>query len=403
MSRPEDHYDVIIIGGALTGISLACALASGGINVAVIENRNPKDIMSEHSDGRTCAISFGSKKILERFGLWEKMQQKAGPIWDIRITDTDSPLFLHYDHDLIGNNSMGFIVENAYALQCAYEKATSLEHLTLFAPRSYRSIERSARDVTVTLDNGRVLHSDLLIAADGRHSNIRKMADIQTVEWNYDQSAIVCNIAHEQDHRGVAQERFLAAGPFACLPMYGGKKSSLVWTEKTALAPLFMKMDDAEFILEIEKRLGTYLGKISMESQRLCYPLSMVHAKTYTANRLALIGDAAHGIHPIAGQGFNLGIRDIGVLADLIIETKKLGLNIGTQTILNQYEQARRLDNSMMVGVTDILNRLFSNDSAPLRAGRTLGLSLINKIPLAKKFFMRHAMGLYSGQKKKDH
>lgn len=394
---PKTHiHDVIIIGGALTGISLACALAARDISVAVVEARDPNDIMSERSDGRTCAIAYGSKKILERYGLWEGMQSKAGPIWDIRITDGSSPLFLHYDHQLVGDNPMGYIVENHHALKVLYTKAASLSKLTLYAPSSYTNIIRSANNVRVMLKDKRILEGKLLIAADGKQSKVRQQADIKSVSMEYNQSAIICNIAHEQDHRGVAQERFLPAGPFASLPMYGGKMSSLVWTEKTELAPLFMAMDEEEFVLEIEKRLGTYLGKISLASKRFCYPLSLVHATTYTANRLVLIGDAAHGIHPIAGQGFNLGIRDIGVMAELIIHTKELGLDIGTADMLGRYEKARRGDNTLMVAVTDILNRLFSNDNIALRTTRSLGLSAINKLPFVKKFFIRHAMGMYT-------
>lgn len=399
MVNDMNNYDVIIIGGALTGIALACVLASQQLSVAVIESRDPADIMGEHSDGRTCAISFGSKKILEQYGLWAAMERKAGPIWDIRITDGNSPFFLHYDHELVGNQPMGYIVENHHVLTSLYDIAKTLPTLTLYAPAGYTHIARSARDVVVTLTNGRNITGNLLVAADGRFSKVRKEVGIDTLEWSYKQSAIVCNITHEFDHKGVALEHFLPAGPFASLPMYGGKMSSLVWTEKTEMAPVFLAMDDAEFILEIEKRLGTHLGKISLASKRFCYPLSLVHAKTYTANRLALVGDAAHAIHPIAGQGFNLGIRDIGVLAKLLIDTKQLGLSIGTLDILSQYEKSRRRDNMVMIAVTDVLNRLFSNDNLPLRASRRLGLAVINKLPFVKKFFMQHAMGMY-GEKK---
>lgn len=389
-------HDILIIGGALTGISLACALASRGLSVAVIESRDPKDIMNERSDGRTSAISLGSKKILEHYGLWEEIEHKAGPIWDIRITDGNSPFFLHYEHELVGSQPMGYIVENHHALTCLYAKAKTLPTLTLYAPGNYETIVRSARDVTVTLKDGTEIRADVLVAADGRASKVRESAGIDTTSWSYHQSAIVCNIAHELDHKGVALEHFLPAGPFASLPMYGGKMSSLVWTEKTGMESVFLAMDEAEFILEIEKRLGTHLGKITLASKRFCYPLSLTHAKTYTANRLALVGDAAHAIHPIAGQGFNLGIRDIGVLAGLLIETKQLGLSVGTLDILSQYEKARRRDNMLMITVTDALNRLFSNNNTPLRTARTLGLATLQKLPFMKKFFMQHAMGMYS-------
>ena len=397
MTNPPDiRADVVIIGGALGGMTLACALADSGVSVAVIEARDPAIISDKSMDGRTCAISHGSMQILDRCGAWEGVASKAGAILDIRVSDGDSPFFLHYDHTLIGDTPMGYIVENHHLLRYLFDKAKALKNLTLLAPATYETIEYETGRVSVTLKDGRILHASLLVGSDGKFSKVRELAGIKTHNWSYKQTGIVCNILHEHSHQGVAQERFLPTGPFASLPMHDPHRSSLVWTEKESLAPIFMKMDDDEFLLEIQKRLGNYLGKISLASGRFSYPFSLIHAKEYTAHRLALVGDAAHAIHPIAGQGFNLGIRDVGVLADLIIETQKMGLDIGNPDLLKRYASIRLKDNTLMITITDALVRLFSNNIRPIKSARTLGLGAINTLPVAKKFFMRHAMGLKS-------
>lgn len=390
---PQLKTDVVVIGGALTGMTIACALAARHLPVTVIEKRPAADIASAKSDGRTSAISHGSKEILAKYGLWDMLAPEAGPIFDIRVSDADSSLFVHYDHELVSDEPMGYIVENHFFLQKLYEKAATLPHLKIIAPAAFTSIERDAQHAVITLDNGQTVQSSLVIAADGRPSKVRETAGIKTYSWSYHQTAIVCNIRHEKSHQGIALERFLPAGPFASLPMHDPYLSSLVWTEKDALAPLYLAMEEEEFLFEIQKRLGSCWGNISLASARFNYPLSLIHAKQYTAERLALAGDAAHGIHPIAGQGFNLGIRDIEVLADLLIYQHELGLDVGTPDVLAQYARSRHWDNFSMVAVTDGLNRLFSNSILPFKVSRRLGLGAVNKTLPLKRFFMKQAMG----------
>ncbi len=392
----SNKVDSIITGGGMAGISLACALASNGLRVALLEARSPESLLAHNADGRTSAISYGSAQILKRYNLWDELEEAGGPIWDIRVSDSKSPLFLHYDHSLIGNKPMGHIIDNLHILRSLYKKAETLTNLHIYAPARYTSITRDSAGVRMTLADTTVLEAKLLVGADGRNSHIRREAGIETWQWGYDQVGIVCNIHHEKPHNGLAEERFLPAGPFAVLPMAGGHHSSLVWTERTRHVPLYMAMDEEEFIYEIEKRVGTHLGKLTLASERFSYPLSLVHAKEYTATRLALIGDAAHAIHPIAGQGFNLGIRDIGILAERIITEHKHGLDIGSASVLADYNQARRADNTLMITITDSLTRLFSNRIAPLRTARILGMAAVEQATPLKKFFMRHAMGMES-------
>lgn len=384
----------IIIGAGLTGMTMACSLAANDIPVTVIEQADINDIRKKESDGRTSAISYGSVEIFKKIGLWDTMQDHAGAILDIHITDGNSPVFLHYDHKLVGSHPMGYIIENYHIRESLFKRAAELKNLTIISPAKYTSVERNQNNVRVTLENGEVLDAALLIAAEGRMSKIRKQAGIKTTGWTYDQHGIVCTVKHEKNHDGIAYERFLAAGPFAILPMQGGYHSSIVWTEKSELAPLFMAMDDVEFLEHLESRFGDFLGRLEVVGKRFCYPLALSHAARYSDTRLALIGDAAHGIHPIAGQGFNLGIRDVPVLTDLIVQQKNLGLDIGTASILSEYEKLRKYDSTSLIAITDILNRLFSNNIFPLKIARQIGLGAIEKLPGVKKFFMRHAMGI---------
>lgn len=382
--------DITIIGGALAGMTLACALAGKGFSVAVVEQREPEALASVQSDGRTSAISQGSKRILDTYGLWESLIPEAGPIWDIRVSDAGSPHFVHYDHALVSEEPMGYIIENHFFLKKLYEKAATLPSLQIIAPAAFASQEQG----TVILQDGRRIEATLVVAADGRHSPTRKAAGIDAYTWSYHQTGLVCNIRHEKPHQGIALERFLPAGPFASLPMHDPYVSSLVWTEKTSLAPLYLDMGDEEFCLEIQKRLSGCWGDIHLASKRFSYPLSLLNAKKYHGERLALVGDAAHAIHPIAGQGFNLGIRDVGTLAELILHQHYTGLDIGATDMLQRYTRQRQTDSTSMISVTDGLNRLFSNCLPLIQLSRRLGLSMVNHTPPLKRFFMKHAMGL---------
>lgn len=385
--------EVVVIGGGLTGITMACSLAGSGVSVIVIESSDPKKIKDAKSDGRTSAIANGSSKIFADIGVWEDMAKHAGEILDIRVTDNDCPVFLHYDHALLGKDPLGYMVENHVMLKALYKKAESLKDLNILAPARYESVERNSNNVIVRMAGGQIIEASLLIAADGKNSQIRDNAGIQTIHHDYNQVGIVCTIEHESNHNGIAQERFLSTGPFAVLPMQGGYHSSLVWTEKTDIAPLYMAMDDDEFLEFIDIKSGGYLGKIELASDRFAYPLKLALAKKYTDTRLALIGDAAHGMHPLAGQGFNVGIRDVAELTKQIMEAKRSGFDIGGAIPLANYEALRKFDSISLVAITDGLNKIFDIQLAPVKIARRLGMGFVNKMPPLKKFFMRHAMG----------
>ena len=377
----------------MVGMSLCIALAKEGIKVALIEREQAKDQLEPAFDGRVSAIAYGSKAMLDGVGAWRHMQAFAEPIRDIRVSDGEAPFFLHYDHAEIGEHPFGYIVENRHIRYALHQCASALPSLHWFEGRSVKEIRSDASYRYVTLDDGSELKAALLIGADGKHSFIRRALGITALEWSYDQTAIVCTIGHEHPHGGLAQERFLPAGPFAVLPMQHNR-SSLVWVEPQNRVQLYKELSDTELLQEIHERVGAYLGDLTLSGPHFAYPLSMMHAKTYIAHRACLIGDAAHAIHPIAGQGVNLGFRDVAVLAELLKKRFRLGLDMGDSDTLNHYQRWRRFDNVTMLAVTDGLNRLFGNSFLPIRLARGLGLWGVSKLPPLKKLFMRHAMGL---------
>ncbi len=407
MSKKTLKTDIIISGGGMNGISLALALAPTGLDITVIEANDPSKFTTEKFDGKVIALAYASKKIFEKIGVWEKMSNESGEILDIRIVDDSSPLFLHYDHSDIGDQPMGYIVENRYIMGALYDGLKSHKNITLTTLETLETYEPEGNHITAQLKSGKAIEAKLLIAADGRRSRIRELSGISTREFNYNQTAIVFTVWHEQNHDGVAVENFLPSGPFAILPMgredengQSGHFSSIVWTETTERAPFYTKMSEDEFNNEVKKRFGEWLGEVKLVGDRWNYPLNLIFAETYIADRMCLMGDAAHGVHPIAGQGFNLGMRDIAALADIIDETNSLGLDIGGMNVLKKYEQERRHDNLQMIVVTDFLNRLFSNNIAPIKVARRIGLATVEKIPPLKKIFMKNAMGMGGSMQK---
>jgi 2-octaprenyl-6-methoxyphenol hydroxylase len=386
------QVELLVVGGGLAGLSLGLACAGAGIEVAVVDREDPARTVGEAFDGRTTAIAYGSQQVLAGIGLWPEVAREAEPILEIRVADGDAPLFLHYDHRDIGDDPLGWIVENRVlrrGLLACIDRQPGLHHL---APAEVVSVERGTAGVTAVLAGGRRIRAALCAAADGKDSPLRRAAGIGTLDWRYQQAGIVCTVRHERPHRGVAVEHFLPSGPFAILPMTE-QRSSIVWTERAALAPHFMTLGASEFAAEIAKRFGDYLGAVEPVGPRWCYPVSLMVAESFAAERLALVGEAAHVIHPIAGQGLNLGIRDLAVLAELVVDARRLGLDIGAPDLLARYERWRRVDTMTLAMVTDALNRLFSNDVAPLRLARDLGLAAVNRLPPLKRFLMRHAMG----------
>lgn len=389
---PTTAVDILIVGGGMTGLTLALAGAAVGLSVAVVEPGPLARQKDAAFDGRVSAIAFGSKRMLEQLGPWRAMARDAEPILEIRVCDDESPLFLHYDHREVGEEPLGWIVENRVIRSALVDAVLARPEIRCFAPARLAALERDAAGVAAELADGTRLQARLLAACDGKTSALRRQAGIATLHWRYPQTGIVCTVAHERPHRGIAVEKLLPAGPFAILPMTGNR-SSIVWTEREHLAPEIMALDEGSFMAELVSRFGDHLGELSLVGPRWSYPLSLCHARRYTAERFALVGDAAHAIHPIAGQGFNLGLRGVAALAEVLADARRLGLDIGTPDQLERYARWRRFDALVMASVTDGLNRLFSNDLPPLRLVRDLGLAAVNRMPALKRLFMRHAMG----------
>ena len=384
--------EVVVVGAGMVGLSLACALAGAGVEVIVIDRAAPAGVTDAGADGRVSFIALGSQRALAALGLWDAIAKHAQPILEIRVADGDSPLFLHYDHRDLGAAPLGYIVENRHIRRALFAAAARLDRLQLLAPSEVVSLTRDRSGVEARLKGGGAVRARLAVAADGRISALRKGAGIAVTTWRYPQVGIVCTVAHERPHHGIAHERFLPAGPFAILPMTGDR-SSLVWTERADLAPTMTALGEADFNAEMARRFGDFLGWVEVVGGRWSYPLGLVHAERYVAERLALVGDAAHAIHPIAGQGLNLGLRDAAALAEALIDDRRLGLDIGAAGALERYQRWRRFDSLVLMAVTDGLNRLFSNDVEPLRLARDVGLAMVNRAVPLKRLIMRHAMG----------
>ena len=389
---PEITADIAVVGAGMVGLVFGCAVARAGLRTVLIDREPPAVAVAEEHDGRASAIAHASQRMLEAVGLWHRMAPRAQPIQEIRVSDGASPLFLHYDHADIGDAPLGYMVENRDIRSALQAARGRLPGLTLIAPATIANIDRGPTHAHIALQDGHSLRAALVVAADGVRSATRQAAGIRTVGWHYKQMGIVCTVEHEVPHRGVAHERFLPAGPFAILPLTGNR-SSLVWTERSDLAPAMMSLDDAAFEAEVRTRLGDFLGKIAVTGPRWSYPLSLQHALTYVSDRLALIGDAAHGMHPIAGQGLNMGLRDAAALAERLVDARRLGRDLGEPDVLTSYERWRRFDNTALLAATDGLNRLFSNDIMPVRAARDLGLAAVNRAGPLKRFLMGHARG----------
>jgi 2-octaprenyl-6-methoxyphenol hydroxylase len=392
-ARPHLTTELLVVGGGLAGLTLALACAKAGLDTVLVDLEAPSRTRQVDFDYRTTALAFASQRVLETLGLWDDIAPAAEPIREIRVADSGSPLFVHYDHRDIGDDPLGFIVENRDLRIALLNHVPDLPSLRHLAPERVVGLERSARRVTAHLAGGGQIEAALAVAADGRKSVLRQSAGIRVRSWSYEQTAIICNVHHERPHLGIAVEHFLPAGPFAILPMTGDR-SSIVWTERSGLAPHFLALPRLEFEAELFRRFGDFLGRIEVVTPWAGYKLSLMLAERYTAERLALVSEAAHGIHPISGQGLNLGIRDIAALAELVIDQRRLGLDIGAPEVLERYERWRRFDIIALAAITDGLNRLFSNAVPPIRLARDLGLAAVDRLPPLKRFFMQHAMGV---------
>lgn len=396
--------DVCIVGAGPVGGSLACRLATAGLRLAVVDNAPLPPMEHPNFDGRAYAIAAGSRGLLQEAGLWENLPLPSGPITQIRVSDGKlgrpaSRLHLHFNQAELGetDGALGWMVEARSLRVALNRRMAALPALRVFAPAEAR-VTRHAAHADIRLSTGEAFSASLVVAAEGRRSALRHAAGIPAQGWPYHQSGIVCCVAHEKPHGSVALEHFLPAGPFAQLPMAnsetGENISAIVWTERTRDAERAIALDDARFGAEIARRLGQHLGALRPVGRRWLYPLSALYVHRLVAERLALAGDAAHGIHPIAGQGLNLGLRDALALSNLLIAAHARGEDLGSEALLARYQRARRVDIISMLAATDFLDRLFSTNAAPVRLARDLGIAAVHRMPGLKRAFMRQAMGL---------
>ena len=389
--------DVLISGGGMVGLTLGLACAQGGLKTVIVDSAPAALQLEPAFDGRVSALAYASVRLLTALGVWDDLAPHAQPIREILVTDgkvagATSPFSLHFDAQEVGAESLGHIAENRHtraALQAAVARAANLE---LIAPATIKSLATDAGSAVVTLADGSQIAAALVIAAEGRESRLRAQMGINTIGWSYLQTGIVATVEHEKPHNGVAYEHFLPSGPFAILPMTGNR-SSLVWTESKTKAPGLLALDETGFHAELARRFGDHLGTTRAAGPRWSYPLAFHIARDFVKPRFALAGDTAHGIHPIAGQGLNLGFKDAAALAEVLLDAARLGRDIGALDTLKRYERWRRFDSFTLAASTDAMNRLFSNDIAPLRHLRDLGLGVVDAIGPARRFFMRHAGG----------
>ena len=401
-SRDAQKVDVLIGGAGFAGLALAIALRQSlapSFSVAVADPA----LAGAAKDGRASAIVAAARRLFETIGVWQDVE--AQPILDMvvtdsRLTDAVRPVFLSFDGDVEPGEPFAHMVENGPLLAALAAKAKD-EGVTL-APAAVTDLkfatDRATNRTNVRLSNGNALATRLVVAADGARSAIRERAGIASHGWSYGQSAIVTTVAHERDHHGRAEEHFLPAGPFAILPLTrdaaGGHRSSIVWTEESQAAARIVALPEAEFHAELERRFGLHLGEIAAVGPRRVLPLGLSVARAVVAARLALVGDAAHGIHPLAGQGLNMGLKDVAALAEVIVDAVRLGLDPGALAVLERYQRWRRFDTMAMGIATDGLNRLFSNQSDALRLLSDVGLGLVDRLPALKHLFIREAAGL---------
>jgi 2-octaprenyl-6-methoxyphenol hydroxylase len=386
--------DILIAGGGSAGLAAAVAIRKGApdLNVEVID---AKPVSGGKRDERASAIAAAAKRMFEQLGIWSRIEPEAQPILSMEITDSRTsdvvrPIFLTFDGNVSDGEPFAHMVANE-PLLAALRDAAQDAGVKLTAPESVENFAADGR-MEIGLASGASRKAAMLVAADGIRSKLRSLAGIKTVTWSYPQSAIVATVKHERAHNGVAIEHFLPGGPFAILPLKNNR-SSLVWTERKVDAERLMASDEFVFQLELERRFGHRLGAIEIEGARHAYPLGLILARDFVRPRFALLGDAAHGIHPIAGQGLNLGFRDAAALAETVVDAYRLGLDVGSVEVLRRYEIWRRYDTFQMGVVTDALNRLFSNDIGPLRALRDIGLGIVDRLPKIKSMFIGEAAG----------
>ncbi|MEO1138326.1 MAG: FAD-dependent monooxygenase [Pseudomonadota bacterium] len=389
--------DILIVGGGLTGPALALALAQAGRTVTVIDTL-PQTVRKDAGfDGRSYALALASVRLLSAIGIWKDVSKHAQPLLEIKVTDGRAgegaaPFFLHFDHAEIEEGPMGHMLEDRYLRRAFLDAMKASDKITQVTDTvTVQDVEQGR--VTVSLASGPSLCGRLLIGSDGRRSGTAARAGITRTEWAYDQTALVAAIEHERPHNGIAHQFFMPPGPLAILPL-PGNVSSIVWSENAETAAQFDRLDDEDFLQVLRPRFGDFLGDIKLRGKRYTYPLGLTIANALVADRVALIGDAAHGLHPIAGQGLNAGLRDVGALAQVITDAAHRGEDFAASDVLTRYQQWRRFDTATLAITTDLTNRLFSNDNPLLRGVRDIGMGAINALPGLRRGFIREAAGL---------
>jgi 2-octaprenyl-6-methoxyphenol hydroxylase len=399
-----DRYDVIIAGAGLAGATFALAAAQGGLRVVLVDPQPFDAQLAPTFDGRSTAIAFSTFRMLDALGVGTALRPHACRMDRILVTDgrrpgaatrSQSPAFLRFDADEIGDRTngepLGYLVENR-RIRLALSEAVTAAGIEVRAPASVVKVEVDAALSRVTLADGAVIEAPLVVAAEGRASTVRKAAGIETVGWGYEQSGVVATVSLGRDHGNVAHEYFLPSGPFAILPLTG-RRASLVWTDSTRRGEALQAASDEAFLSHLMRRFGDFLEDVTVLGPRFVYPLSLQLAEQLTAPRTALIGDAAHAVHPVAGQGLNMGLKDAAALAEVLVDALRLGEDIGSETVLDRYARWRRFDNAALTAGFDGFVRLFSNDIAPLRLARTLGMAAVNRIAPLRRAFMHEAGG----------
>ncbi len=390
--------DLIIVGGGLNGPALALAAAQAGFSVTIIDSLPIDTRKRVDFDGRSYALAHASMRLLRGIGIWDGIAKHTQPMLEIKVTDGragegPSPWMMHFDHAEIEEGPMGYMVEDRHLRRAFLDAIAAHDLITHLASETVVAQEVQPAGATVTLASGKTLTAKLLIGTDGRKSGTAQRAGIKRTGWGYGQTAVVCAVKHEKPHNGIAHQFFMPHGPLAILPLTKNR-CSIVWSETDARAAELIAMSDADFISALRPAFGSFLGEISLTGARFSYPLGLTLANSFVADRVALVGDAAHGVHPIAGQGLNAGLRDVAALADVLEQARGRGEDIGSLQTLQRYQQWRRFDTTAMALATDTFNKLFSNDNPLLRAARDIGMGLVNAAPGLRRGFIREAAGL---------
>jgi len=391
--------DIVIVGGGLNGPALALALAQHGLSVTMVDARARAERADRDFDGRSYALAMASVRLLRRLGIWAGIEDRTQPMLDIKVSDGRAgagpltPFSLHFDHAELEEGPMGHMCEDRVLRPALLDAADAAEGVTVMSGDSVVAQEVDGTGATLTLASGKALRTRLIVGSDGRSSGTAQRAGIGRTGWGYGQTALVCGVAHERPHHGIAHQFFMPAGPLAILPL-PGNVSSIVWSERNATATAFAALDDAAFLAVLRPRFGDFLGDIAIKGRRYTYPLGLSLAKSLIAPRLALVGDAAHGLHPIAGQGLNAGLRDVAALAQVLGEARARGEDIAAFDVLERYQRWRRFDIAALAATTDLSNRLFSSDNPVLRGLRDLGMGAVQAAAPLRRALMREAAGL---------